>query len=111
MYEIQVNGESVWTSEESLGADSEHLVTEISIQTPRGEATMVRVPPEERVLNIVIQPRSLELLPLDLVEESARRAKAERFEVGHDEDESNDVTDIESKFELDANGVTDQFQQ
>lgn len=85
MYEIQVNGETVWTSD-----DDENLVTEISIQTPRGEATMLRVPPEEKVLNLVTVPRSLENLPMDLVEEAARREKRERFEVGHTDEELSD---------------------
>lgn len=66
-YKIRVNGDVVWESEGDAA-----LITDISVQTPRGEAGHVRVPPNEDVLDLKIAYRSLELAPHDLVEQVKR---------------------------------------
>jgi hypothetical protein len=71
-YVIRVNGETVWTS----GGDRV-LVDRIEVNTPRGQATVVSVPPLEAALDIVVVPRALENLPLDVVDELKRRAAQE----------------------------------
>lgn len=62
-YKVRVNGEVVWESE-----GSEHLVNEISVSTPRGEAALIRVPPTEEALDLRIDLRSVGNKPMDLVD-------------------------------------------
>lgn len=62
-FKIILNGETVWESD-----GSERLINEISVDTPRGQAALIRVPPEEKELYLTVNYRTLVNQPLDLVD-------------------------------------------